>query len=99
MNLYPDGSAGVAAHSDNEAGLVAGMDIYSFTLLRKNSDARPFTIYRPNGEKLQDIVLENGDLLIMSGDMQKEFKHGVEAVRKPKQYGPRINLTVRAFRL
>ena len=36
----------------------------------------------------------HGDLVVMAGDIQNEFKHGVEKERANK-FGPRINLTLR----
>lgn len=41
---------------------------------------------------LADIPVEHGDLVVMEGDFQKEFKHGI-----PEQIsdGPRISLTFR----
>ena len=98
VNLYRDGGVGVAPHADKEQSMLRGMPIYPFTLLRDPSTPRPFSIYTLDGAKLRDIPLGHGDLLVMRGAMQTEFKHGVEQLRPHKAYAPRINLTVRAFR-
>lgn len=99
-NLYPSGDVGVLPHYDKEQSLVEGMPIFSFTLLSDPDRPRPFSIYTLEGVKLYDILLGQGDLLIMCGAMQKRFKHGVEAAKPPARFKDliRINLTVRAFR-
>lgn len=98
-NLYRDGSVGVNPHADKEVSMLAGKPIFSFTLLSDPTLPRPFSIYTPNQEKLHDINLGHGDILVMYGNMQQEFKHGIEAAKPPKKYKhlKRINMTVRAF--
>ncbi len=97
--FYEDGSVGLNPHADKEDSMLEGMPIFSFTLLKDASKPRPFTIYKKNNEKLLDVMLQHGDMLIMGGKMQKQFKHGVEKAKPPRLYknAPRINLTVRAF--
>lgn len=108
-NYYPHGGAGVAPHFDSETDLVRGLPIYSFTLLTGTKKPRPFSIYLPkqpgqkDPEKIADIVLDHGDLVVMQGNMQdrnRGFSHGVPAAKPPKEYknARRINMTVRAFR-
>jgi alkylated DNA repair dioxygenase AlkB len=98
-NLYRDGSVGVNPHSDKEQSMVSGLPIFSFTLLSDSNLPRPFSIYTPDKEKLYDINLGQGDILVMCGNMQSKYKHGVEAAKPPKKYKhlKRINFTVRAF--
>ena len=105
-NRYPHGRAGVAPHADSERDMVRGLPIYSFTLLAGNRMPRPFSIYLPkmpgqkDPEKIADIVLGHGDLVVMQGRMQQAFLHGVPAAKPPKAYANavRINMTVRAFK-
>ena len=99
-NLYRDGSVGVMPHSDKEKSMVDGAPIFSFTLLSDPARPRPFSIYTLGDKKMHDVRLEHGSMLVMYGQMQKHFKHGVEAAKPPKMYRDlaRINLTVRAFR-
>jgi alkylated DNA repair dioxygenase AlkB len=98
-NLYRDGSVGVNPHADKEISMLAGAPIFSFTLLSDPALPRPFSIYTQKNEKLYDISLGHGDILVMYGKMQQEFKHGIEAAKPPKMYKSlrRINMTVRAF--
>ena len=92
-NLYAHGGVGLSPHADDEPFLTAGAPIYSFSL----GATRPFSIYTTDDDKVLDVPLAHGDLLMMTGDMQTEFKHGIEKDR-PAKYGPRINLTVRSVR-
>lgn len=105
-NLYPDGRAGVAPHADQEGEMVRRMPILSFTLLAGEKKPRNFSIFLPkqpgeqSPEKVADVLLGHGDLLIMQGSMQSYFLHGVEAAKPPKAFANarRLNLTVRAFK-
>ena len=80
--------------------MVQGAPIFSFTLLSDSARPRPFSIYTLDAVKIHDVLLDHGSMLIMYGDMQTHFKHGVEAAKPPRMYRDlaRINLTVRAFR-
>ena len=44
---------------------------------------------------MKDFHLADGDLLIMGGNMQQEYKHSVPP--RKRLTGRRINLTIRAF--
>lgn len=104
-NYYPDGSAGVAPHSDAESDMIRGLPIVSVTLLSGNKKPRPFSIYeKPEAkgakpEKIADVILGHGDVLIMMGRMQDAFLHGVEPAKPPKDFknAERLNMTIRAF--
>tara|TARA_B100001059_G_C17713253_1_gene516626 strand:- start:185 stop:724 length:540 start_codon:yes stop_codon:yes gene_type:complete len=105
-NWYPDGSAGLAPHSDNEDQMVAGLPIFSYTLLSQPGNPRGFQIYNKTEYKrnkkappIEDIQLNHGDLLIMAGEMQDHYMHGVKASTAKKfNQLKRINLTVRAWK-
>uniref|UniRef100_A0A6C0IXQ8 Alpha-ketoglutarate-dependent dioxygenase AlkB-like domain-containing protein n=1 Tax=viral metagenome TaxID=1070528 RepID=A0A6C0IXQ8_9ZZZZ len=45
------------------------------------------------------IRLESGDLLVMAGDMQKDFTHELPKLngQVDGRYAPRLNFTVRRF--
>ena len=101
VNWYPDGNAGVNAHADDEPHLVVDAPIFSYTLLESEETApRGFQIYMQDGKtQVADIPLFDGDLIIMGGEMQRHFKHGVKkSAAKAFQNHRRINITVRAFR-
>lgn len=108
VNFYPDGDSSVSKHADDERQLVTGAPIFSYTYLEGNDNslARDFKIWRRPDLKDDSIVegsgmpvslrLESGDLLVMMGQMQTFFVHGVEKVRNAP-VAPRLNLTVRKF--
>ena len=52
-------------------------------------------MYTLDDAKVVDLPLGHGDVLVMSGNVQGEFKHGV-AKERANKFGPRINLTLRA---
>lgn len=104
VNLYESGKAGVGQHSDGEPAMLAGLPIFSFTFLNGDRQPRPFSIYHTpqrKGDKpvkVADVILKDGDLLIMQGSMQSWFEHGVKSTTaKHFQRARRLNLTVRAF--
>lgn len=95
-NLYENGRVGISPHADDESFLAPNCPIYSYTFQeRPDESPRPFSIYTLDEKKILDIPLFHGDMLVMSGNMQQEFKHGIEKDR-PSKYGKRINLTVRS---
>jgi alkylated DNA repair dioxygenase AlkB len=99
-NWYPDGTAGLQPHQDDETIFIPGMPIYSYTLLSNPNLPRSFQIYRiPDTTPTYDIPLGHGDLLIMAGDTQKRYKHGVKSIQRVAYKElKRINMTVRSLR-
>lgn len=95
VNWYPDGASCVGMHADKEPDLKIGEDIFSFSF----GAEREFVV-EANNPKTADVKkisfqTKNGSCLVMGGDMQKEFKHGVPKTKET--VGPRINVTVRSF--
>jgi hypothetical protein len=101
VNWYPNGNASVMPHADDEPMLVPDAPIFSYTLLESDSTPpRGFQMYTQDGKQtVADIPLFNGDLLVMGGEVQRHFKHGVKKT-SAAAYAThrRINITVRAFR-
>jgi len=105
-NYYADEMDSVTKHADDEKQLVPGAPIFSFTYIVNddNSLARGFQIYRKttagdlvDGKgQVADVTLGSGDLLIMMGDMQDLFDHGIKKLPDQK-VGARLNFTVRKF--
>ena len=100
VNLYKDGSVGVNPHFDKEVSMMEGAPIFSFTLLSDVSLPRLFSVYTLKNEKLHDVTLQHGSMMVMYGSMQKNFKHGIEPAKPPSKYknAARINLTVLAYK-
>ena len=88
-NLYRYGQDSMGMHSDNEPELGRKPVIASVSLGQvRNLDFQ----HKRSGEKFR-LPLEHGSLLIMSGDTQQYWQHGIAKTKK--EIGARINLTFR----
>lgn len=90
-NWYRNGSDSMGFHADDEPELGRHPLIASLTL----GGARRFVLkpYRGLNAESCSINLGNGDLLVMSGETQHYWRHGVP--KTTKVVAPRINLTFR----
>lgn len=89
LNLYHDGSEGMAYHSDAEKDLKKNGTIASLTL----GAERKFSFkHKTSGERI-DLFLEHGSLLIMKDETQTNWLHRLPPTKKIRT--PRINLTFR----
>lgn len=90
-NWYRHGADGMGFHADNEPELGPQPLIASLSL----GGARRFVLKprRKTDHEPVSIALGNGDLLEMSGDTQRCWRHGVPKTTTPVE--PRINLTFR----
>ncbi|QQV03799.1 MULTISPECIES: alpha-ketoglutarate-dependent dioxygenase AlkB family protein [Chryseobacterium] len=91
LNLYHDGSEGMAYHSDAEKDLKKHGAIASLTF----GAARKFSFKHKLSKDRIDIFLETGSLLIMKGTTQENWLHRLPPTTKVKT--PRINLTFRTI--
>jgi len=91
LNLYHDGSEGMAWHSDGEKTLQENGAIASVTL----GAVRKFSFKHKETKQRVDIILENGSLLVMKGTTQKHWLHRLPPTKKV--HSPRINLTFRTI--
>eukprot|EP00946_MAST-07B_sp_MAST-7B-sp1_P003164 g3164.t1 len=88
----------IGSHSDDESQHMP-FPIFSYSL--SPGGARRFLFHsKRGGAAVKDLTLKDGDLLVMGGTMQQNFKHSVPPLRKNETFGKvnRINLTVRALR-
>lgn len=93
LNLYHDGSEGMAWHSDDETSLRPNSTIASVSFGAER-------IFRYKHKKTGDQVelqLEHGSLLLMKDVIQRHWLHSLPKAMKVKR--PRINLTFRQFGL
>ena len=93
LNYYRNQNDGMGLHSDDEKELGPRPTIASVSLgaersfllkSRADPDARPMK-----------LPLASGSLLLMSGDTQKNYKHGI--AKETRAIGPRVNLTFRTI--
>jgi len=90
LNLYRDGRDSMGMHCDDEPELGRQPVIASLSL----GATRTFILRhrREKGLKPVRVPLGEGDLLVMRGDTQANWAHGIN---KAAQAGARLNLTFR----
>jgi alkylated DNA repair dioxygenase AlkB len=92
LNLYHNGTEGMAWHSDDEKELVKNECIASLSF----GAERKFMLEHKKTKETISIILENGSLLCMKGDTQTNWLHQLPKSVKIKQ--PRVNLTFRMMK-
>lgn len=93
LNLYHDGSEGMAWHSDDETSLRPNSTIASVSF----GAERIFRYkHKKTGEQVE-LQLEHGSLLLMKDVIQRHWLHSLPKAMKVKR--PRVNLTFRQFGL
>lgn len=88
MNFYRDGNDSIGMHADDETQLGPQSVIASLSL----GAARTFKMVHVATKTKQNFTLQGGALLVMKGDTQEAWRHGIP---KEPGAGPRINLTFR----
>jgi len=91
LNLYHDGSEGMAWHSDGEKDLKKNGAIASLSF----GDERKFAFKHKETKEKCELILEHGSLLIMKDETQKNWLHRLPPTTKSKN--PRVNLTFRTI--
>ena len=91
LNLYHDGSQGMAWHSDGEKDLKKNGAIASLTF----GAERKFSFKHKTSKEKIDILLEDGSLLMMRDTTQTHWMHRLPPTKVA--HGPRINLTFRSI--
>ncbi|TGK80830.1 alpha-ketoglutarate-dependent dioxygenase AlkB [Leptospira montravelensis] len=91
LNLYHDGSEGMAWHSDDETSLRPNSTIASVSL----GAERIFRFKHKKTNEPVELQLEHGSLLLMKDVIQRFWLHSLPKAIKVKR--PRINLTFRQF--
>jgi alkylated DNA repair dioxygenase AlkB len=89
LNLYHNGTEGMAWHSDDEKALANLAPIASLSF----GAARKFCFKHKKTKQTICHVLESGSLLVMKGSTQKNWLHRLPTTKKIAS--PRINLTFR----
>lgn len=89
LNLYHDGSQGMAWHSDGERDLKQNGAIGSISL----GAERKFALKNKKTKEVVTKILEHGSLLVMKGTTQTHWVHRLPPTKIV--HTPRINLTFR----
>lgn len=91
LNLYHDGSEGMAWHSDGEKDLEKNGTIGSLSF----GAERKFSFKHKQSKESVSLVLEHGSLLVMQGTTQTYWQHRLPPTKTVTT--PRINLTFRSI--
>ncbi len=91
LNLYHDGSEGMAWHSDAERDLKRNGAIGSLSL----GAERKFAFKHKKTQETVSVLLEHGSLLVMKGETQTNWLHRLPP--STRIHTPRINLTFRTI--
>ncbi len=89
LNYYPSGEDGMGWHADNERELGENPTIASLSF----GATRKFSFKHNTTKEKIDVHLNNGSLLLMTGEIQHFWKHALPKTKKIKT--PRMNLTFR----
>ncbi len=89
VNLYRNGQDSMGLHSDDERELGSNPVITSISYGAKRK-----IIFRRKSDGQKEVIeLEQGDVLIMKGTLQHEWKH--EVPKEKNVTSPRLNVTFR----
>ncbi len=91
LNLYHNGSEGMAWHSDGEKDLEPNGAIASMSF----GAERKFAFKHKETKELININLARGSLLVMKGPTQNQWLHRLPPTKKVTS--PRVNLTFRTI--
>ena len=91
LNYYRNERDSMGMHSDDEPELGPRPTIASLSI----GQERVFTFAPRRRQQLRpmQLTLPSGSLLLMKGDTQRNWKHGIAKASRPM--GPRVNLTFR----
>ena len=91
LNLYHDGSEGMAWHSDGETDLKKNGAIASLSF----GAERKFCFKHKKTKETVSLILQHGSLLVMKDETQSYWLHRLPPTKKIDH--PRINLTFRTI--
>ncbi len=91
LNLYHDGSEGMAWHSDAEKDLKKDGAIGSLSF----GAERKFAFKHKTTKEIVSLILEHGSLLVMKGATQTNWLHRLPPTKLISR--PRVNLTFRTI--
>lgn len=91
LNLYHDGTEGMAWHSDGETDLKKNGAIASLSF----GAERKFAFKHKHGKQKVELMLEHGSLLVMKDSTQTHWLHRLPPTKKI--HTARINLTFRTI--
>ena len=91
LNLYHDGSEGMAWHSDGEKDLKKNGAIASMSF----GAERKFSFKNKKTRENVSLILQHGSLLVMKDSTQSHWLHRLPPAKRISK--PRVNLTFRTI--
>ena len=93
LNYYRDNRDSIGFHSDDEPELGERPVIASLSL----GEERTFILKHKRSRAIEPVRLRlaSGSLLLMKGDTQRYWRHGI--LKESRPCGPRVNLTFRTI--
>ena len=91
LNYYRNQRDSMGMHSDDEPELGPQPVIASLSLGAERTLVMKHR--RDRAQPVQRLTLASGSLLLMQGDTQRNWKHGINKLQRA--CGPRVNLTFR----
>jgi len=91
LNLYHNGTEGMAWHSDAEKDLKKHAAIASLSF----GAERKFSFKHKKTKQTESLILQHGSLLVMTGSTQSHWQHRLPPTKSTNL--PRINLTFRTI--
>lgn len=91
MNWYENGSHKIGMHSDDEKQITKGTPVITISC----GATRKFNIYSKDGEEKITIPFEDNQVIVMGGNFQKYYKHGIP--EEKKILDKRLSITLRDF--
>lgn len=92
VTSYADGNCEIPFHSDDEDDIEDGSDIVTISF----GQARHMVFQEKSSSKLHYQLLQHGDVLIMSKDSQRDYRHAIPT--EPMAMGLRISVTLRKLK-
>jgi alkylated DNA repair dioxygenase AlkB len=89
LNYYHNGNEGMGWHADNEKEIITHSSIASVSI----GANRKFSFKHKISKEVISVILENGSLIEMKGELQQYWLHSLP--KSLKVTAPRINLTFR----
>ena len=95
VNWYENGSHYISSHKDDEVQLKPASNIITISF----GTERKFRI-RKDKKIIKDIMTQDGCILTMGGNFQKNYKHEIVKIsgKKGENTGRRISITFRQFK-
>ena len=99
LNYYRDGDDNMGMHADDEVELGRNPKIAALSIgVKRRFKMNPKRRRKDRRQRRHEgrvILLHHGSLMVMGGDMQHTWRHGVPKMKPQEESGPRINITFR----